>query len=347
MLGLTDASQRFLDRYRAELSSAEIAADLARESVERIARETGAVIHVVSARAKKLESVRGKLRRKRYSRPASQLTDLIGVRVITYYRDAVDPIVARLKQAFQINTKESTDKRLALGLRNFGYRSVHLIVRLKPAQVLTPSHKLLRSRWFEIQVRSIIEHAWAEIEHEIVYKSGVVQPDEILRRFAALAGSLELVDNEFLALRERRNDLIEQYAAKYRLGEDRRKSFDVARLLGFLEAFRPGGLSWRQAAAMGTPFGVGLDASGVAALKAVKLGTQESLNVVLRSSRFRYALRSFAAAHGIAPTEVSHLATVVLAVVVKNPRVVQIHFPEMIYDSTIMSIVQRRTGKVA
>jgi ppGpp synthetase/RelA/SpoT-type nucleotidyltranferase len=347
MLGLSDTSMRFLDRYRAEIPSADIAANLVRKSVEHIARETGAVVHVVAARAKSLESLRGKLRRKQYSRPSSQLTDLIGVRVITYYRDAVDLIVRRLQQVFEINEKESTDKRLTLGLRNFGYRSVHLIARLKPAQVLTPAHQLLRSRWFEIQVRSILEHAWAEIEHEIVYKSGVQQPDEILRRFAALAGSLELLDNEFLALRERRNDLVAHYAENYRLGKDQRTAFDVARLLGFLEFARPDGLSWRQATSMGSPFAVGLDVSAVAALKAVGMTTPKSLTRTLRSSRFRYAVRSFSAAHGIAPTEVSHLATVVLAVVVKNARVVQLHFPEMIYDSTITRIVQRRAGLFA
>jgi hypothetical protein len=57
--------------------------------------------------------------------------------------------------------------------------------------------EFLRKRWFEIQVRSLLEHAWAEIEHEIVYKSGITQPDAVRRRFAALAGSLELFDSEF------------------------------------------------------------------------------------------------------------------------------------------------------
>jgi ppGpp synthetase/RelA/SpoT-type nucleotidyltranferase len=345
MSGLTKTAQRFLDRYRDELPIAQTASELVRVTIEHIVRETGALVHVVAARAKTLESVREKLRRKDYSRPASQMTDLIGVRVITYYRDAVDPVVARLKQALEINNKQSTDKRLSLGLRDFGYRSVHLIARLKRPHPLTPAHTLLSSRWFEVQVRSILEHAWAEIEHEIIYKSGVFQPDETKRLFAALAGTMELLDNEFLALRGKRDDLIEHYKTQYHGNVDQRKTFDVARLLGFLEWARPQGLGWRKAAAANTPFAAGLEVSCVAALKAAGISTPSSLTSMFQSSRFKYALRSFAAAHGIAPAEVSHLAAIVLAIIVKSPRTIYQHFPEMMYDSDITGMVHRRVKR--
>jgi ppGpp synthetase/RelA/SpoT-type nucleotidyltranferase len=342
MSGLNRLAQRFLDAYSGELAAAQRAAELASELVRRVARESGLAVHVVTARAKTIESLRGKLRRKRYRRPAQQITDIIGVRVITYYRDAVDPIVERLRQTFEINNKASTDKRLALGLRDFGYRSVHLIARLRPAQGLAADHELLRRRWFEIQVRSLLEHAWAEIEHEIVYKSGVMQPLPTVRRFAALAGSLELLDSEFLNLRDERDRLVEYYVTRYQRNEDQRSPFDVARLLAFLEATRPRGRSWRQAAAAGVPFRAGLEVGCVDALKTVGLGTPASLGIMFKSARFRYALRSFATAQGIATTEVSHLAHVVLAVIVKNVRIVQQHFPEIMFDPAIRQIVERR-----
>jgi hypothetical protein len=220
-----------------------------------------------------------------------------------------------------------------------------LIARLKPGQVLTPPHQLLRDRWFEIQVRSVLEHAWAEIEHEIVYKSGVSHPDEMLRRFASLAGTLELLDNEFLQFREERSHRIDTYVSKYKLHEDQNTAFDVARLLAFLEASRPGGRSWRQAAGDGKPFEAGLEVSCVEALKSVGLGTPASLKRMFRSPKYRYAVHSFAAANGIAPIDVSHLASVVLAAVVKDASTLWHHFPEMIYDPTIEQIAQRRAGQ--
>jgi hypothetical protein len=85
--------------------------------------------------------------------------------------------------------------------------------------------------------------------------------------------------------------------------------------------------------------------SCIDALKSVGLSTPDSLKRTFRSPRFRYALGSFAAANGIAPAVVSHLAAVVLAVVVKNARMIQQHFPEMMYDSTIVRMVQRRAKR--
>jgi ppGpp synthetase/RelA/SpoT-type nucleotidyltranferase len=330
MSGLSKSSREFLKSYEVIYPDAVKAAAIARELVSQALNQTGVFIHTVSARAKSLESMRGKLRRKSYSNPAKQMTDIVGVRVITYYRDAVDPVVRMLKQAFEIDGKLSTDKRLALGLRDFGYRSVHLIARVKQANARNNS--FLRDFQFEIQVRSILEHAWAEIEHEIVYKSGVRLEDEALRRFAALAGSLEIFDGEFLALREQRNELIENYVARYKSKLDQHKPFDVARLLAFLETKFPDGRSWRTATSDGSPFASGLEVSCVEALRAAGLVTAASLKTTLTTSKFRSATKSFASLSGISPAQVSHLAIIVLAVAVKDLNVVRLHFPERMFD---------------
>lgn len=344
MAGLSRKAQKFIRVFASDRDRFVSAAEFARKEIERIARETGALVHVVSGRAKTLESLRGKFRRKRYKNPARKLTDLIGVRIITYYGDEVDAVASHLRKELIINSTDSVDKRLGLGLRQFGYRSVHLIARLKPGASLNEDRRFLQKHWFEIQVRSILEHAWAEIEHEIVYKSGVTQPKSTLRRFASIAGTIELLDTEFQALREERSDLIDAYARHYSSKTFDRRPFDVARLLGFLEAVRPG-LSWRQAKANDTPFRTGLEVSCVDALRAAGLGTPTSLRKMFRSSRFRYILHTFAALHGIGIDEVSHLAAVVLAVVAKDPRIVHQHFPEMIYDPTIAQIVEKRVKR--
>lgn len=178
-----------------------------------------------------------------------------------------------------------------------------------------------------------------------MYKSGIAHPEAILRTFVSLAGTLELLDNEFLALRNERDRLIERYRETYRRNEDQRKTFDVARLQGFLEASRPKGLSWRQAAADGEPFDVGLDVSCSEALKSVGLSTPASLRNVFKSRRFHDAISSFAALQGIAPESVSHLAVIVLAVVVKKAKMVQRHFPEIVFDSAIKQMIQRRSTR--
>ena len=162
--------------------------------VRQVVRDLDVDIHLVTARAKQPDSLRGKLRRKSYSDPSVQVTDTIGVRIITYYRSAVDPVAVALKREFQIDRSRSEDKRRLLDLREFGYRSVHLIAKLKPTAV--PNERVLgpRSAVVRNPGAKFAGHAWAEIEHEVVYKSGVEYPKSTARQFGALAGTLEILD---------------------------------------------------------------------------------------------------------------------------------------------------------
>lgn len=339
MVALDPSAQEFLEVYERQYRQYQTEAHHVRDLIGEITRSTGPLVHTITARAKSPESVRAKIRRKHYRDPEQQVMDLIGVRIITYYHDDVQPIVAQLQENLDINISESVDKRVQLGLREFGYRSVQLVARPKADHAYTRSLQIPQDRWFEIQIRSILEHAWAEIEHEIVYKSGVQYPEDVVRRFASLAGTLELLDNEFLALRHERNDLINRYRDIYTQNEENLEPFDVARLLGFLEASRPRGRSWRQSEEAGVPFHPGLDASCVEALKAVGLDTPGALEAAFNSPRFHSALSLFATSHGIAPENVSHVAAVVLAVVVTDARVVKRYFPEIMIDSVIERMV--------
>jgi hypothetical protein len=206
-------------------------------------------------------------------------------------------------------------------------------------------YESVKGVWFEIQVRSILEHAWAEIEHEIVYKSGITYPTEVLREFAALAGTLEILDAEFLRLRAARMTLVDKYRHSYARMQDGHEGFDTARLLGFLEARCPDGLSWRSAAASGHAFPIHIDAISVDALKAVGLKNASALRALMSNGRYRSALRNFAALKGIGHAEVSHLAVVVIAVALKDEGVLRTYFPEMLRDASIEQLLADRARR--
>ncbi|MEM8561567.1 MAG: hypothetical protein AAGF57_04995 [Pseudomonadota bacterium] len=333
------AIEQFLEKYEQQYPQLQKEAELVRDLMADIVEHTGASVHAIRARAKSPESVRGKLRRKHYDHPQQQLTDLIGVRIITLYSDEVDLVVEHIREELVINRQDSVDERALLGESDFGYRSVHLIARLKASQARTRQYQILHDQWFEVQVRTILEHAWAEISHEFIYKSGVTYPQPLIRRFSSLAGTLELMDNEFITIRDERNQLIDEYRSTYASGIKDRKSFDVARLLGFLEAVRPENLSWRQAAQQNSPFQPGLDTACVDALKYVGLGTSSSLGKMLESKAFASALQAFAAASGISPQAVSHLAIVIIAIAVKRPMAVGRFFPHMLFDTSLAHIL--------
>jgi len=144
---------------------------------------------------KPLESDPGRLK---YKNPVDEITDLSAARIITYFLDTVEEIDRAVSEQFEII--EKGDRSELLREDEFGYQSVHYLLRLKANRTELPEHKRFRGLSFELQVRTILQHAWAEIEHDIQYKSTEVIPREIRRRFKALAGVLELADREFQAI---------------------------------------------------------------------------------------------------------------------------------------------------
>ena len=338
------ARRKFLARYLQEYPEHKRRAEIAVNLVRSLLDDPRLDIHKIEARAKDPQSTHLKLLRKRYENPTEQLTDKIGVRVITYYAVDVDRVVDKLKSHFVIDHRRSVDKRRVLGTRSFGYSSVHLVVRLKERSARKAEHSALSRIWLEIQVRSILEHAWAEIEHEVVFKSAINYPESVDRRFAAVAGALEMLANEFHGLRSERNKLIESYRERYRRKLDNKKSFDAARLLGFLEAYRPSNLSWRKAEEEGRPFPPRIEATCVAALKACKLNTANALHTFMQTAEYRKVTRQFAAAQLEEPT---HLALVVIAVARRAPGIFQDYFGSMSEDLSVEAILTTGMGTTA
>jgi len=130
-----------------------------------------------------------------------QITDLSGVRVITFLPRTVDDVCKCIEEQFEV--VERVDHGLSLlQLERFGYQSVHFIISLNAQRLALPEYQRFSGSKAEIQVRTILQHAWAEIEHDIGYKSSHVIPIVIRRRFASLAGMLEIADREFQGIQD-------------------------------------------------------------------------------------------------------------------------------------------------
>jgi ppGpp synthetase/RelA/SpoT-type nucleotidyltranferase len=149
----------------------------------------------IESRIKTEKSLAGKLELKgtKY-RTITDITDLVGMRVITFYTDDVDKVAAIAQHSFSIDWDKSVDKRQLLKTNSFGYNSLHYICRITDDEELA-------SVAFELQIRTALQHAWSSIEHDIGYKNVVKLPEELRRQFGRLAGTLELVDDEFSRLR--------------------------------------------------------------------------------------------------------------------------------------------------
>lgn len=133
----------------------------------------------------------------------SDLTDIAGIRIITYYADDVDRIASLVEQEFDVDKENSIDKRKALEPDRFGYCSVHYVVGIHRKRLALEEYSAYVGLKCEIQIRSVLQHAWAEIEHDLGYKSAITLPREIRRDFSRLAGLLELADKEFDEIRNK------------------------------------------------------------------------------------------------------------------------------------------------
>lgn len=335
---LSIQAKAFYRQYQTTFSALEDAAKELRHFIAEVLRDSNLDLHLVTARAKSAHSVLSKIRRKKYGAPRRQLTDEIGARVVTYYENDVDRVANLLRNRLVVDEKRSVDKRTQLDIKEFGYRSVHLIARLKGNDAKQPRYAILRDRLFEIQIRSILEHAWAEIEHEINYKAGIKFGHPFRRTFGAIAGSLEILESQFLHLKKERNELIEQYKVAYDKHRDGNEELDAARLLALLEVLRPNGLSWRTAENNGRQFPPRIEATCVSALATVNVRTGNQLKSVVKSRLFRSAVRRFASSMGLDPAETSHFALSVIAVGIINPQLLLEEYPELVEDFALRKL---------
>ncbi len=169
--------------------------------IKRLMDAKGLVVHSISSRCKGRASLEGKIKNKPKYKSLSEITDLAGVRIITHYSDDVDVVSQIIEEEFEVDFKNSIDKQKMLDPDRFGYLSRHYVVSLLAARAKMPEYEVHKDLKVEIQVRSVLQHAWAEIEHDIGYKIKVEVPDPIKRRFSRLAGLLELADQEFISIR--------------------------------------------------------------------------------------------------------------------------------------------------
>jgi len=163
----------------------------------------------VTSRAKEIDSYKRKALQESYKEPRSEIMDMAGIRVITYTQSDAVKVSNLVKELFDVIPAHSTDKSLELGTDRVGYRSIHFIATLGKSRERLPENQIFSGMWFEIQVRTILQHAWAEFEHDRNYKFAGVLPSDIKRRVSVLAGSLELIDTEF----DRISKEIDGYAA--------------------------------------------------------------------------------------------------------------------------------------
>jgi len=193
-----------------------------REAIELLI--TGAEIPVLTVltRVKTFESLQEKIDRKNYDNPFSQAPDFVGIRVILYFPK--DVAAARELLTKEFDVIESADKSQLLKANEFGYRSHHLLLRTPKSWAKTPNYRGLEGITVEVQLRTILMHAWAEIEHKLQYKSNVQVPEVLKRKLFLLSAKVEEADDQFQSLVED----VEAYRKEIALKASKEGKFDTS-----------------------------------------------------------------------------------------------------------------------
>lgn len=204
------------------------------QSLERIVeglthntlRQRGVDFLSVSSRTKTLDACLEKTRTKLYRSPHSDMTDIVGIRVIVYFEHQIDSASSVVRDLFDIDDANSYDQTKRLGHDRIGYRSNHFVCTLGESRKQLSEYRDIFDIRFEIQVRTILQHAWAELAHDRSYKLSAGLPSEIQREVNLYAGLLEIADKAFSRIANNidvyvdsldNSDILEEEINKYTL----------------------------------------------------------------------------------------------------------------------------------
>ncbi|ARU87464.1 GTP pyrophosphokinase family protein [Pseudomonas sp. M30-35] len=174
--------------------------------------------HLIESRVKDVSSFRDKISRasKAYSDPLRELTDLGGIRIITYYQADVDDIAKCIRQQFEVDQHNSIEH--SPDGAEFGYRSAHYVVQILAVRAKLPEWGGFADFKLEIQVRTVLQHAWAAISHKLQYKHEDDVPQKLRRKLFRLSALFELADDEFISLRDESIELSSAIDEKLSVG---------------------------------------------------------------------------------------------------------------------------------
>lgn len=202
-VGTNDMIERAVADLTACLSELEAARRAIELAIGARISDDGLNYHLIKSRVKSVDSVRGKLSkldpkgRPKYPDGLSELNDLIGMRIITHIKPDVSRVVAALSGQFTvIEDEDKSEVHLREG--TIGYAAHHLILEVGSNH--PPGCGQHIGRRFEVQVKTVLQHAWAEFEHDIRYKAAADVNPAINRAFTLASGLIELADDQFVKI---------------------------------------------------------------------------------------------------------------------------------------------------
>lgn len=177
-------------------------------------KQEGIEFFRIEKRTKKKDSLAEKIQREdkdgKYE-SLEDVTDISGIRIITYLKEDCDQISEFLSKEFDIDAVNSVHKSEDLESDRFGYQSIHLILSYKKERTKLTDFRRFGGLKAEVQIKTLLQHTWAAIDWKLRYKSSVEVPKRLRRRLYRISALLEAADDDFSYVSTTTKEIKEQY----------------------------------------------------------------------------------------------------------------------------------------
>lgn len=206
---LNDATraEHFIEWYKENQKRFSDVSEYVYDKVLRYLEQQDLAVAKISYRTKNVDSVYKKAKKTRksangayvpkYNNPKNEIMDFSGVRVVVYLASDVNIVCSAVERLFEdcILYDDSENKLDLLGKDRVGYLSVHYVITIHSSELQYANLEGLKC---EIQVRTVLQDAWAQVFHDRVYKGADerVGDSSLIRKTNLLSGSLELIDSQ-------------------------------------------------------------------------------------------------------------------------------------------------------
>ena len=127
----------------------------------------------ITARPKSVERFLDKARKEedgklKYAEPLDQIQDQVGARIIIFYKSDVEPVATIVKKYYRLVESRNVIPEFEW---EFGYFGQHFVPFI-PSDLIGNLNRDHVPKFFELQVKTLFQHAWSEANHDLGYKPG-------------------------------------------------------------------------------------------------------------------------------------------------------------------------------
>ncbi|MBF0159616.1 MAG: RelA/SpoT domain-containing protein [Magnetococcales bacterium] len=171
--------------------------------LQEFLKESGHEVHAITGRIKQRDSLRRKLSHPDASwNSLEEVNDIVGIRIITFFEEDVERVSEIIRNEFRVIEAHLADDDQASDMDRFGYNPRYYVIGLPESRLKLIEYRRFKEFRTEIQVRSLLQHVWAEMQQQMGFSCWSHFPAPRRRHFARIAHLLELTDTELNSLRQ-------------------------------------------------------------------------------------------------------------------------------------------------